>query len=244
MNIAIPLGGQIRMVICSSFVIAKRKDTVHYDLSGESFQLTGITSEQVYVFDDSVPISEGMEMTHDLIAQSLPLDRFVSVSAEEALPNAIGLLLRLAVADGRVTDSELLRIQPALEGRLWQPGIDVKVGDVYSFGAFLWRCLQDHTTQGTWAPDLVPALWRKVEVIPEDSVRVWTAGIDYIVGDEVAYPDAAGTLYTCLQAHMAQSGWEPPVVPALWQKQNESGDSSVIDDTTGLMNDDGQTEEA
>lgn len=122
----------------------------------------------------------------DLIVQSLPLDRFVSVSAEEALPNAIGLLLRLAVADGRVTDSELLRIQPALEGRLWQPGLDVKVGDVYTFGAFLWRCLQDHTTQGTWTPDLVPALWRKVEIISEDAVRVWAAGIDYIVGDEVA----------------------------------------------------------
>ena len=132
MNIAIPLGGQIRMVICSSFVIAKRKDTTHYDLSGESFQLTGVTADQVYVFDDSVVITEGMELTHNLIAQSLPLDRFVSVSAEEALPNAIGLLLRLAVADGRVTDSELLRIQPALEGRLWQPGLDVKVGDVYT----------------------------------------------------------------------------------------------------------------
>ena len=131
MNIAIPLGGQIRMVICSSFVIAKRKDTTHYDLSGESFQLTGVTADQVYVFDDSVVITEGMELTHNLIAQSLPLDRFVSVSAEEALPNAIGLLLRLAVADGRVTDSELLRIQSALEGRLWQPGLDVKVGDVW-----------------------------------------------------------------------------------------------------------------
>lgn len=44
MNIAIPLGGQIRMVICSSFVIAKRKDATHYDLSGESFQLTGVTA--------------------------------------------------------------------------------------------------------------------------------------------------------------------------------------------------------
>ena len=95
MNIAIPLGGQIRMVICSSFVIAKRKDATHYDLSGESFQLTGVTADQVYVFDDSVAITEGMEMTHDLIAHSLPLDSFVSVSAEEALPNAIGLLCAL-----------------------------------------------------------------------------------------------------------------------------------------------------
>ena len=239
MNIAIPLGGQIRMVICSSFVIAKRKDTTHYDLSGESFQLTGVTADQVYVFDDSVVITEGMELTHNLIAQSLPLDRFVSVSAEEALPNAIGLLLRLAVADGRVTDSELLRIQPALEGRLWQPGLDVKVGDVYTFGEFLWRCLQDHTTQGTWTPDLVPALWRKVEIISEDAVRVWTAGIDYIIGDEVAYPDENGTMYTCQQAHTAQTGWEPPAVPALWTAQDASGDNS-----DGLTNDEGQTEEA
>ena len=243
MNIAIPLGGQIRMVICSSFVVAKRKDATHYDLSGESFQLTGVTSKQVYVFDDSVLLSEGMEMTHELIAQSLPLDRFVSVSAEEALPNAIGLLLRLAVADGRVTDSELLRIQPALEGRLWQPGLDVKVGDVYTFGSFLWRCLQDHTTQGTWTPDLVPALWRKVEIIPENTVRVWAEGIDYIVGDELAYPDADGAVYTCLQAHMSQTGWEPPAAPALWKAQDEADDTPA-DDDTGLMNDEGQTEEA
>ena len=243
MNIAIPLGGQIRMVICSSFVIPKRKDAMHYDLSGESFQLTSVTSEQVYVFDHSVAITECMEMTHDLKAQALPLDSFVSVSAEEALPNAIGLLLRLAVADGRVTDAELLRIQPALEGRLWQPGIDVQVGEVYTFGAFLWRCSQAHTTQGAWTPDLTPALWRKVEVIPEDAVRVWAAGIDYIVGDELAYPDANGTMYTCLQAHTSQTGWEPPAVPALWKAQDESGDAPANDDT-GLMNDEGQTDEA
>ena len=243
MNIAIPLGGQIRMVICSSFVIAKRKDATHYDLSGESFQLTSVTADQVYVFDDSIAITEGMEKTNDLIARSLPQDSIVSVSAEEALPNAIGLLLRLAVADGRVTDSELLRIQPALEGRLWQPGIDVKVGDVYTFGAFLWRCLQDHTTQGTWTPDLVPALWRKVEVIPEDAVRVWAEGIDYVVGDELAYPDENGAIYVCLQAHMSQVGWEPPTVPALWKAKNPSS-AAEPDDNTGLMNDEGQTEEA
>lgn len=93
---------------------------------------------------------------------------------------------------------------------------------MYTFGAFLWRCLQDHTTQGTWTPDLVPTLWRKVEIISEDAVRVWTAGIDYIVGDEVAYPDENGTMYTCQQAHTAQTGWEPPAVPALWTAKDAS----------------------
>ncbi len=189
MNIVIPLAGRVRMCIRSSFVVAKRTDAVHYDLTGDAFNLTSVTDEQVYVFGDEVEIAENDELTPELIAKAIPLVQFIHVSAEEALPNALGLLLRLAVADGRVSDAELLTIQPALEGRLWQPGISVQVGDVYTLGAFLWRCIQPHTTQGDWPPDLTPSLWRKVEVISEDAVRVWAAGIDYIVSDEVAYPD-------------------------------------------------------
>ena len=243
MKVVIPLAGLVRMCIQSSFVAARRTDVTHYDLTGDTFQMTQVTADQVFIFPDEVEIAEGQEMNDDLIAHALPLVQFVRISAEEAVPAALGLLLRLAVADGRLTDAELLSIQPALEGRLWQPGIEVKVGDVYTFGAFLWRCLQDHTTQGTWTPDLVPALCRKVEIISEDAVRVWAADIDYILGDEVAYPDADGTLYTCLQAHTSQTGWEPPAVPALWSAQDASGDETVNSDT-GLMNDEGQTEEA
>ncbi len=91
---------------------------------------------------------------------------------------------------------------------------------MYSYGGFLWRCLQAHITQGDWSPDVVPALWCKVEVIPENEERVWQVGVDYVVGDEVAYPDENGTLYTCLQAHTSLTGWEPPNVPALWQAKN------------------------
>ena len=87
----------------------------------------------------------------------------------------------------------------------------------------LWRCIQPHTTQDDWAPDLTPALWHRVEIIAEDEVRVWAAGIDYIVGDEVAYPDAEGELYICLQAHTSQEGWEPPAISALWAPASEGG---------------------
>ena len=96
------------------------------------------------------------------------------------------------------------------------------------------------TWQGTWPPDTVPSLWRKVEIIHEDAVRVWAEGIDYLVGDEVAYPDADGMLYTCQQAHASQAGWEPPNTPALWltkTQESTEGDSSLMDDA-------GQTEEA
>ncbi len=220
MNIVIPFEGRAAAVIRSSFLAAKRLSENKYNLSGEAFQMSEIAPSQVIILPDDVKITEGETLTDDLLVRALPLDQFISVTTEEALPNALGLLLRLAVADGRVTDEELLSIQPALEGRAWKPGLAVQVGDVYSYGTFLWRCLQAHTTQSDWPPDVVPALWRKVEIIPESNVRVWADGIDYAVGDEVAYPDADGSFYACLQAHTSLTGWEPPNVPALWQMKN------------------------
>lgn len=228
MNIVISFEGRVRTIIRSSIVAAKRVTETQYDLSGEQFQMTGVTAQQVLILPDEVSIAEGQALTDDALMRALPLESFITVSAEEALPNALGLLLRLAIADGRLTDTELLSIQPALEGRVWKPGLAVQVGDVYTYGAFLWRCVQAHTTQGDWPPDIVPALWRKVEVISETEVRVWQAGVDYAVGDEVAYPDADGSFFTCLQAHTSQAGWEPPNVPALWKVKEDAAPISEL----------------
>ncbi|WP_433343301.1 carbohydrate-binding protein [Micromonospora sp. CA-111912] len=43
----------------------------------------------------------------------------------------------------------------------------------------------------------------------------WQAGTGYATGATVTY---AGQSYRCLQGHTAQVGWEPPIVPALWQQ--------------------------
>jgi streptogrisin C len=43
----------------------------------------------------------------------------------------------------------------------------------------------------------------------------WKAGGVYKAGDTVTY---GGAGYRCIQGHQAQTGWEPPVVPALWQR--------------------------
>ena len=217
MQIVIPLEGRVRTVIRSSFVAAKRLTESQYTLSGDNFQMTGVTAEQVLILPDTVGVSEGQTVTDEMKMQALPFEGFIAVSAEETLPAVLGLLLRSAVADGKLTDEELLSVQPALEGRVWQPGISVQVGDVYACGGFLWRCIQAHTTQSDWLPDKVPALWHKVEIVHEDEVRVWQAGVNYAAGDEVAYPDTNGTLYACLQSHTALAGWEPPNVPALWK---------------------------
>ncbi|WP_424212067.1 carbohydrate-binding protein [Streptomyces sp. BI20] len=43
----------------------------------------------------------------------------------------------------------------------------------------------------------------------------WKAGTVYATGAKVTY---GGSTYVCLQGHQAQTGWEPPNVPALWQR--------------------------
>ncbi|CAM5563983.1 Streptogrisin C OS=Streptomyces griseomycini OX=66895 GN=FHS37_001613 PE=3 SV=1 [Streptomyces griseomycini] len=49
----------------------------------------------------------------------------------------------------------------------------------------------------------------------EEPGGTWAAGTVYQPGDTVTYGGAA---YRCLQGHQAQTGWEPPNVPALWQR--------------------------
>ena len=220
MIIVIPLEGRVRAILHSTYLLARRLSETKYSLSGDAFNMTDVTADQVFILPDTVQVSEGEALTEEMKLQALPLETFVATSPEEALADTLGLVLRAYVADGRITDKELLRVQPALEGRLWQPNLDVQIGDVYAFANYLWRCIQAHQTQGTWPPDLTPALWRKVEVV-DDSIRVWDSGIDYVVGDVLAYPDADSLRYQCLQEHCSQVGWEPPNAASLWQKKCE-----------------------
>ncbi|MFB6711366.1 alpha-lytic protease prodomain-containing protein [Streptomyces sp. NPDC056358] len=50
---------------------------------------------------------------------------------------------------------------------------------------------------------------------PTDPGGSWAAGTTYAAGDVVTYGSSS---YRCLQAHLAQPGWTPPNVPALWQQ--------------------------
>ncbi|PRH77877.1 serine protease [Streptomyces solincola] len=50
---------------------------------------------------------------------------------------------------------------------------------------------------------------------PPGEGGTWAAGSVYQPGDTVTY---GGATYRCLQGHQAHVGWEPPNVPALWQR--------------------------
>lgn len=48
----------------------------------------------------------------------------------------------------------------------------------------------------------------------------WVGGMLYSVGFRVRYNEI---LYSCVQLHASQQGWEPPTVPALWRRISEPG---------------------
>ena len=43
----------------------------------------------------------------------------------------------------------------------------------------------------------------------------WVENTAYAVDDRIRYVDI---LYKCVQAHTSQTGWEPPLTPALWTR--------------------------
>ena len=219
MQIIISMDGRVMTVIRSSFIISRRESAQGFSLVGDNFQMTQISPDRVLIVPDDTTVEEGAEITPALIGSALPIETFLAASPEEAAADALGLVMRSAIASGAISDEELLRVAPALEGRQWKSGISATVGDVYAHGTFLWRCVQAHTTQSDWTPDATPALWHKVEIIQPDAIRVWDTNIEYAVDDVVAYPDASGQQYKCIQAHTSLEGWQPPNVPALWAPQ-------------------------
>lgn len=96
-----------------------------------------------------------------------------------------------------------------IDGLEWAANESVSVGWTRTYKGKSYTCLQAHTTQSDWTPDIAPALWSEI-VEPGDG---WAAGVAYIVGQSVTYKDI---VYECLQAHTSMAGWEPPNVPALW----------------------------
>lgn len=72
----------------------------------------------------------------------------------------------------------------------WVVGITYKVGDMRAYENELYRCVQAHTSQEDWTPDVSASLWTKVgdptEEYPEWSQPVGSHDA-YAAGDKVSY---------------------------------------------------------
>ena len=74
----------------------------------------------------------------------------------------------------------------------------------------LYKCVQAHTSQADWTPDMTPALW--TEVAKPGEIPVWkqpTGAQDaYMTGDKVRYPDEDGAVYV---STVDNNVWQPGV---------------------------------
>lgn len=88
----------------------------------------------------------------------------------------------------------------------WVEGLTVAVGDRYQYHYDLYRCVQAHTTQGDWNPEVAPALWVRVslEEFPE-WVQPIGAHDAYNTGDKVTHN---GVKYI---SDVDANVWEPGV---------------------------------
>ena len=71
---------------------------------------------------------------------------------------------------------------------MWTIGRAYAVDDRVQYGGILYKCVQAHTTQADWTPDITPALWVAVSIeeYPE-WVQPTGAHDAYNIGDKVTH---------------------------------------------------------
>ena len=70
----------------------------------------------------------------------------------------------------------------------WESGRAYSVNDRICYGETLYKCVQAHTSQDDWTPDITPALWTVVSVEEWPEWRQPTGAQDaYSFGDKVSH---------------------------------------------------------
>ena len=97
----------------------------------------------------------------------------------------------------------------------WKEKLSLKVGERYRYNGVLYKCIQAHTTQEDWTPDVSPALFTKVSL---DEWPEWvqpTGAQDaYMLGDKVSH---GGKHW---ESDVDNNVWEPGAAgtEALWHE--------------------------
>lgn len=91
-----------------------------------------------------------------------------------------------------VKASTSLDDESALQGielfPLWKNETAYAVGDRIRYEDVLYKCVQAHTSQANWTPDVTPALWTEVSI---DEFPAWKQPLGsqdaYMKGDKVSH---------------------------------------------------------
>ena len=89
---------------------------------------------------------------------------------------------------------------------VWAVGIAVSKDSRYQYEGKLYKCVQAHTTQADWTPDVTPNLWTVIDVTHagtiDDPIPA-VAGMEYVYGK---YYIEGETVYICKRIGEAEGG--------------------------------------
>lgn len=117
------------------------------------------------------------------------------------------------------TEEQALTVQaiyPVWNGK----SVEYKAGTYLNYQEVLYKVLQNHTSQESWAPDVSPSLFTKVLVDPSGEILPWEqpdSTNPYMKGDKVTHK---GKTWESL---VDRNVWEPGVVgtEAQWKEVTE-----------------------
>lgn len=127
----------------------------------------------------------------------------------EKLTAIVNALIRLRDAATDETALEAVDIYPE-----WRTDTAYTVDERIAYNGLLYRCVQAHTSQAGWSPDLTPALWTRVSVEEwPEWVQPTGAQDAYMAGDKVSHNGRHW------QSIVDNNVWEPSeAVPTLWME--------------------------
>lgn len=91
-------------------------------------------------------------------------------------------------AGAMLTDEQAAAV-PALY-QAWETNTTYAIGDRRTYGGVLYKCLQAHTSQDDWTPDVAVSLWATVLIPDPNVIPNWVqpdSTNPYMTGDKVAH---------------------------------------------------------
>lgn len=104
---------QVVSVDWSPFLHVQRREDGLYDYDGETFGASLVDPQLVMVLPDEVEVSVGDSARPEWAQVATPLDWLIRATPAQAAADALGLVMRQGIAEGAISDGELLRIAPA-----------------------------------------------------------------------------------------------------------------------------------
>lgn len=178
---------------CGQFVQTTRADAIGVAFKNAVYNLLGHND----IAEAETVIVSRASTADELTAHKASIDE---------QQNVMGITFVTLTKKGDIDD-----VTASEHADLFEPWVASKayaVGDIVSYNGLLYRCVQAHTSQADWTPDLTPALWTKIGD-PSEEYPEWSQPL----GAHDAYPLGAKVSHNGKKwtSDVANNVWEPGV---------------------------------